>query len=61
MHKLKDMIDTVFGDVSQKPGAHSTSEVATQRDHRFREAANKIERLKQARLQAQSCGSRNPL
>jgi hypothetical protein len=61
MHKLKDMIDTVFSDVSQKPGVQTPSEVAIQRDQKLREAASKIERLKQARLQAQSCNGRNLL
>ena len=60
MHKLQDMIDTVFGDVSQQPAAH-LSEVAIQRDHRFRETASKIECLKQARLQAQACSNWNLL
>jgi hypothetical protein len=54
MHKLQDMIDTVFGDVSQKPQAHSASEVAIQRDQKFQEAASKIERLKRARLRSRS-------
>jgi hypothetical protein len=54
MHKLQDMIDTVFGDVSQKPDGHSPSDRATERDRRFAEAAGKLDQLRQARLQAQS-------
>jgi hypothetical protein len=54
MHKLQDTIDTVFGNVAQKPGPHEPSEVAIQRDRRFVELANRIEKLKQARLLAQA-------
>ena len=54
MNRLQHIIDTVFGDVSQKPGVHSASEAAMERDRRFAEAASKLEKLKQARLQAQS-------
>jgi hypothetical protein len=54
MHKLQDMIDTVIGDIDQKPGHHLPSDVATERDRRFAEAASKLEKLRQARLQAQS-------
>jgi hypothetical protein len=54
MHKLQDMIDTVFGDIDQKPGSHLPSEAAIERDRRFAEAASKLEKLKQARLQALS-------
>ncbi len=60
MHKLQDMIDTVFGDVTQKPGPHLPSEAAMERDRKFVEAAGKIEKLKKARL-AQSRSSRNRL
>lgn len=54
MHKLQDMIDTVFGDVNHKPGSHSPSDAAMERDRRFAEAASKLDKLRQARLQAQS-------
>jgi hypothetical protein len=54
MHKLQDMIDTVFGDVSQKPGSHSPNDAAIERDRRFAEAAGKMDKLRQARLSAQS-------
>ena len=54
MQKLQDVIDTVFGDIAQKPGSHLPSDVAIERDRRFVEAACKIERLKQARLSAQA-------
>lgn len=54
MQKLQDVIDTVFGDIAQKPGSPLPSDVAIERDRRFVEAACKIERLKQARLSAQS-------
>jgi hypothetical protein len=54
MHKLQDMIDTVFGDLNHKPGPHLPSEAGIERDRRFAEAVSKLEKLKQARLQAQS-------
>ena len=54
MHKLQAIIDSVFGDIGQKPRALSPSDVAIQRDRNFVETASKIEKLKQARLQAQS-------
>ena len=54
MHKLQDMIDPVFAGINQKPRPLAPSETAELRDRRLREAAGKIERLKQARLQAQS-------
>ena len=54
MHKLQDMIDTVFGDITQTPEPHEPSEVAIQRDRKFVETASKIEKLKRARLQAQT-------
>jgi hypothetical protein len=54
MHKLQDMIDTVLGDRDEKPGSHLPSGAAIKRDRRFAEAASKLEKLKQARLQAQS-------
>lgn len=54
MEKLHDMIDTVFGDINQKPAPQAPSDAAVQRDQAFAAAASKIEKLKQARLQAQS-------
>lgn len=54
MHKLQDVIDTVFSDVNPKPVIHEPDEVAIERDRKFAEAASKLEKLKQARLQAQS-------
>ena len=54
MEKLQEMIDSLLGDIVQKPGPLTPSEVAIQRDRQFVETARKIEKLKQARLQAQS-------
>ena len=31
MQKLQDVIDTVFGDIAQKPGSHLPSDVAIER------------------------------
>ena len=53
MQKLQEMIDTVFGDINQKPEPHPPSDVAVERDRRFAEAGSKLEKLRQARLQAQ--------
>jgi hypothetical protein len=54
MHKLQDIIDTVFSDINQKPRPSLPSDAALERDRRFAEAASKLKKLKQARLQAQS-------
>jgi hypothetical protein len=54
MEKLQDMIDTVFGNIEQKPAARSLSDVAIERERAFAASASKIEKLKQMRLQAQS-------
>lgn len=54
MHKLQGTIDHLFGDINEKPAPQPLSDVAIQRDQAFVDAASKIERLKQARLQAQS-------
>jgi hypothetical protein len=53
MQKLQEMIETVLGDINQKPRPHAPSDVAVERDRRFAEAAGKLEKLRQARLQAQ--------
>jgi hypothetical protein len=53
MQKLQEIIDTVLGDINQKPGSHAPSDVAMERDRRFAEAASKLEKLRQVRLQAQ--------
>jgi hypothetical protein len=37
------MIDSVFGDIDQKPGTLTSSDVAAQRDRKFAETASKIE------------------
>jgi hypothetical protein len=50
MEKLQDMIDTVFGDIDQKPAAQSLSEVAIERERAFAESASKIEALRAARM-----------
>ena len=52
MDKLQDLVDRVFADVSHKPAAEPLSEAAQRRDQARAESARKIERLKQARLQA---------
>jgi hypothetical protein len=53
MQKLQEIIDTVLGDINQKPEPHAPSDVAVERDRRFAEAASKLEKLRLARLQAQ--------
>ena len=53
MQKLQEIIDTVLGDINQKPEPHAPSEVAVERDRRFAEAASKLEELRLARRQAQ--------
>ena len=50
MEKLQDMIDTVFGDIDQKPAAQSLSEVAIERERAFAESARKLEVLRAARM-----------
>ena len=54
MQKLQEMIDTMFGDINQKPRPLSPSDTAILRDRSLVEVAGKIEKLKQARLWAQS-------
>ena len=53
MPKLQEIIDTVLGDINQKPEPLPPSDVAVERDRRFAEAASKLEKLRLARLQAQ--------
>ena len=54
MQKLQDVVDTLFGDIDEKPEPLAPSDVAIERDRRFTEAASKLEKLRQARLQARS-------
>ena len=54
MQKLQDMIDIVLGDNKHKPHPQAPSDVAIERDRRLVEVASKIQKLKQARLQAQA-------
>jgi hypothetical protein len=53
MQKLQEMIDTVLGDINQKPRPHVPSDTALERDRRFAEAASKLEKLRVARPHAQ--------
>jgi hypothetical protein len=53
MQKLQEMIDTVLGDINQKPRPQAPSDVAVERDRRFAEAASRLAKLRLARLQAQ--------
>ena len=54
MQKLQDAIDTLFADIDPKPRPIAPSDTAILRDRRLVEIASKIQKLKQARLQAQS-------
>ena len=54
MQKPQEMIDIVLGDNTNRPRPHATSDVTIERDRRFMEVASKVQKLKQARLQAQA-------
>jgi hypothetical protein len=54
MQKLQDTIDTLLADINTKPWPIAPSDTAILRDRRLLEVASKIQKLKQARLQAQS-------
>ena len=54
MQKLQTAIDTLFADIDQKRRPLAPSETAELRDRRLVEVASKIEKLKRARLSAQS-------
>jgi hypothetical protein len=54
MQRLQDTIDTLFADIDPKPRPIPPSDTAVLRDCRLVEVARKIQKLKEARLQAQS-------
>jgi hypothetical protein len=54
MQKLQDTIDTPFADINPKPRPIAPSDTAVLRDRRLAEVASKIQKLKEARLQARS-------
>ena len=54
MEKLQDMIDAVFGNIDHHPTTHSLNEAAVERERAFAERARKIQKLKEARLQAKA-------
>jgi hypothetical protein len=54
MQKLQDTIDTLLADIDPKSRPIAPSDTAILRDRRLVEVASKIQKLKQARQQAQS-------
>ena len=56
MEKLQEIVDTVFGTVSNQPAPQSPNEFTVQRQRAFDESARKIEALRRARLERRSPG-----
>lgn len=54
MEKLQDIVDTVFGAVSNRPSPQSPNDFTLQRQRAFDERAQKIEALRRARLEGKS-------
>jgi len=54
MEKLQEIVDTVFGAVSNQPAPLSPNEFTVQRQRAFDESARKIEALRRARLERRS-------
>jgi hypothetical protein len=54
MQKLQATTEAVFADINLKPRPGAPSNTAVLRDRRLAEVANKIQKLKEARLQARS-------
>ena len=54
MAKLQDIVDAVFGAVSNQPAPQSPNDFTLQRQRAFDERAQKIEALRRARLERTS-------
>jgi hypothetical protein len=53
MQKLRDMIDTVLGDVNPEPTPQPKDPSILERERSFAERARKLQMLREARLKAQ--------
>jgi hypothetical protein len=51
MEKLQEIVDAVFGAVSDQPAPRPQNEFTVQRQRAFDESARKIEALRRARLE----------
>jgi hypothetical protein len=50
MEKLQEIVDTVFGAITNQPAPQPPNEFTVQRQRAFDESARKIEALRRARL-----------